>query len=320
MASTAGTTSYQEHKDNLAKTKLAEQIRTVAIAMTAFRVQARVVPSFGANQGQAVAIEKYQKLSTNTTPIDEFSELPMKKPSINEVTVTIEEYGDGVAYTKKAKSISEYLLDEQLRRLVEMNVTETMDQVVGAVAQTADVFWTPEGTAAAPDGTYDTDGTVTATAARNLQAYDFKQIATNLKNNNVPKYDGSRYLAVMNPFASLALFNDGTDTAGYVETHKYDMPEQLIKGELGAFFGFRFVEETNVLGNVIPTGGTYNGEVIIFGDDAIAEALVQPEMIKVETWNFDRFIGIAWNTYCGFSKIWTHSTDGQHQMVRVWSA
>jgi len=319
VASVAGTTSYLEHKDNLAKTKLAEQIRTVAKAMTAFRVQARVVPQFGAGQGQAVAIEKYQKLSTNTTPIDEFSELPMKKPTINEVTVTIEEYGDGVAYTKKAKSISEYLLDEQLRRLVEMNVIETMDSVVGAVAQTADVFWTPTGSASSPTGSFDKDGTVTATAQRHLQAYDFKQIATNLKNDNIPKYDGSRYLAVMNPFATLALFND-TNTAGYVETHKYDMPEQLIRGELGAFFGFRFVEETNVLGDVIPTGGTYNGEVIVFGDDAIAEALVQPEMIKVETWNFDRFIGIAWNTYTGFSKIWTNSTDGQYQMVRVWSA
>lgn len=317
MASTAGTLSYQSYSDNIAKTKLAERVRTVAIALCQFRNIARVEPGFGANRGHTVAIEKYQKLSQNTAVISEFAELPLKKPTVNEVTVTIYEYGDGVAYTKKAKSVSEYLLDEQLNRLVQMNVTETMDAVSSVEFRAADVFYTPTGSAGTPTGTVDKDGTISTAATRNIQAYDFKYIATQLKTDQIPKYDGSRYLALCDPFATLALFND-TAAGGYIETYKYDMPEMLIKGEIGAYFGFRFVEETNVLSNVLGTTA-YNGEVVIVGDDAVVEALVQPEMIKVETWNFDRFIGIGWNTYTGFKKIWTNSVDGQYQILRIWS-
>lgn len=317
MSSTTGTMSYQQYRDNIAKTKLSERIRTVAIAMTQFRVLARVEPSFGANQGHTVAFEKYQKLSQNPGAISEFAELPLKKPTVNEGTVTIQEHGDGVAYTKKAKSIAEYAIDEQLRRLLEMNVTETMDTIVGTEFQTADVFYIPTGTTGTPTGTVDKDGTVSTAATRSLQAWDFRYIGTQLKVDRIPTYDGSRYLAVCNPWALWSIFND-THAAGYVEMHKYDMPEALIKGEIGAYFGFRFVEETNVLSSTL-NNTAFNGEVIIIGDDAVVEALVQPEMIKMETWNFDRFIGIAWNTYTGFEKIWTNSIDGQYQIMRIWS-
>ena len=316
--SSPGTLSYQNEKDNLAKTILSEKVRMVAIANTQFRSLARPEPGFGANQGQAIAVEKWQKLEQNTATIGEFSELPLVKPAINEVTVTINEYGNGVAYTKKAKTIAEYMINEQLQREVENNVIETMDTVVGTVFRTADVFWTPTGTASSPTGTYDTDGTITATATRNTQAWDFRQIAIRLKKANIPTFDGSKYLAIGNPYATNTLLDD-IQAGGIVELHKYDQPEALIRGEIGSYGRFRFVEETNVLSDTIGVS-VYNGEWIIVGDDAVVEAMAMPETIKSEMWNFDRFIGIAWHTYTGFSKVWTQATDLQYQILRVWAA
>ena len=103
-----------------------------------------------------------------------------------------------------------------------------------------------------------------------------------------------------------------------MEQYKYDMPELLIKGELGAAWGFRFVEETNVLNSTLGTTDK-NGEIIVIGDDAVAEALVEPEQIEVDMWNYKRFYGIAWTCTTGFKKIWTDATDDNFQIVRFWS-
>src|SRR5690606_7502176 len=101
----------------------------------------------------------WQKLDVDETPVGEFAALPMQTPAINEVEITINEYGNGVAQTLKAKTIAEYMTSEQLTRVVEVNVTETMDKIVGAVFRTADVFWTPLGTVGSETTTsaYDTD-------------------------------------------------------------------------------------------------------------------------------------------------------------------
>lgn len=320
MSSTAGTLSYQDYKDNVAKTMLSDQVRMVNMTSTAFRATAKLEPKFGAHKGQTVAIEKWQKLTQNTAVINEFAELPLKKPTINEVTITMNEYGNGVAYTEKAKTVAEYMIDTEIRRLIEVNSTESMDSVVGAVAQTSDVFYTPTGTTSS-GGTYDKDGTVTATATRDLRAFDFLEIAANLRTDNITKYDGQYYLAICNPFAMRALFNDPSDAVGAsnIEILKWADPQANLKGELGTGYGFRFVEETNVLSSGI--GGTaYNGEVIILADDAICEAMAIPETVETEAHNFGRFLAIAWRTLTGFSKVWTNSTDGQYAIVRIHDA
>jgi N4-gp56 family major capsid protein len=320
MASTAGTLSYQDYKDNIAKTMLSDQVRMVNMTSTAFRVTAKLEPKFGAHKGQTVAIEKWQKLTQNTSTISEYAELPLKKPTINEVTITMNEYGNGVAYTEKAKTVAEYMLDSEIRRLIEINSTESMDAVVGAVAQTSDVFYTPTGTTSS-GGTFDKDGTVTATATRDLRAFDFLDIAAQLRADNISKYDGQYYLAICNPFAMRALFNDPSDAVGAsnIEILKWADPQANLKGELGMGYGFRFIEETNVLSSGI--GGTaYNGECIILGDDAICEAMAIPETVETESHNFGRFLAIAWRTLTGFSKVWTNSTDGQYAIVRIHDA
>jgi N4-gp56 family major capsid protein len=287
--------------------------------MTQFRSLARPEPGFGSGKGQTVAIEKWQKMDVSVAPIGEFATLPLQKPAINEVTVTIAEYGNGVSHTLKAKTVAEYMLSEQLQRVVDVNVIETMDTIVGNVFRTADVFWTPLGAVGSETTTsaYDTDGTITQTAVRNISAFDFVHIKANLRKANVPYFDGSMYLAIMNPFGFTALLRD-TQAGGIVELHKYNQPEALIRGEVGSYGGFRFVEETNVLSDTIGTS-VYNSEVIIVGDDAVVEAMAMPETIKSATWDYDRFIGLAWHTYTGFAKVWNFTTDGQYQILRVWA-
>lgn len=318
MADNARMMSYSDDVTNLAKEIMSHRIRMNNMADTVFRSQARAEDRFGAHAGQSVTIEKYKKLDQNSSSIPELTAMQVSSPQINEKNITVAEYGGGVVYTRKAKNIAEYMLDEKLQRLIEINATESMDTVAGTEYQTSDVFWTPTGSVGSETGKLDTDGTVSTAATRSVSAQDFRLLTAYLKSNKISKYDGSRWLAILSPFAESALFTD-TGANSVLEQYKYDMPEVLIKGELGATWGFRFVTENNVLNQTLGTQTGKEGEIIVIGDDAVAEALVEPETVKVDQWNFERFFGIAWMCTTGFGKVWTYSTDDNFQIVRFWS-
>jgi len=300
-----GAISYLNESDRLAKIKMDSDIRFQAGNMMQFRNLAKPIKAFGRNKGSVVEIEKYQKLTTATSTISELQSLPMQKPTVNE-------YGNGVSYTKKSQTLAEYSVDETLKKILAMNVAESMDKVAGTEFQNADVFYTPTSATA---GTLDKDGTVSTNAGASIGAAHIRDIIRNLKTDNVPKWDGNSYLAVLSAFAMAKLFED-TQTGGIIDLHKYDRPENLINGEIGSYFGMRFVEENNVLSNTIG-GSAHNGEGIVLGFEPVVEALVEPEATMVESWDFDRFTGIAWNALTGFKKVWTNSTDSEYHMVRI---
>ncbi len=67
------------------------------------------------------------------------------------------------------------------------------------------------------------------------------KVATWMKKNHVPKYDG--YWAwVIHPSQSYDL----RESSEWKEFHKYDDVEPIFKGEIGTLHGFRFIEDTNV--------------------------------------------------------------------------
>ena len=309
-----GAISFLNESDRLAMIKMDSDIRFQAGYMMQFRNLAKPIKAFGRNKGSVVEIEKYQKLAKATGTISELQSLPMQKPNVGFVQATIAEYGNGVSYTKKSQTLAEYSVDETLKKILAMNVAESMDQVAGTEFQNADVFYTPTSTSA---GTLDKDGTVSTSAGASITAAHIRDLIRNLKTDNVPKWDGNSYLAILSAFAMAKLFED-TATGGIVDLHKYDQPENLINGEIGSYFGMRFVEENNVLSNTIG-GSAHNGEGIICGFEPVVEALVEPESTMAESWDFNRFTGIAWNALTGFKKVWTNSTDSEYHLVRIHS-
>jgi len=89
---------------------------------------------------------------------------------------------------------------------------------------------------------------------------------------------------------------------------KYGDPERLFSGEVGRYYGVRFIEENNYLVNTI---GTNRGEAVIFGADAVMEGVTVPEEVraKVPT-DYGRSRGIAWYALLGWTKIHYHHRAG----------
>jgi len=161
-----GAVSFLNESDRLAKLKMDSDIRFVAGNMMQFRNLAKPIQAFGRNKGSTIEIEKYQKLTKATGTISELQSLPMNKPNVGFVQVTVAEYGNGVSYTKKSQTLAEYSVDETLKKILAMNVAESMDQVAGTEFQNSDVFYTPTSSSA---GTLDKDGTVSTSAGAAIQ-------------------------------------------------------------------------------------------------------------------------------------------------------
>lgn len=309
-----GFLSFADDANNLAKTMLDNEVRRVTINSTKFRALAQPVNAFGANKGQDVAIEKWQKLPKATAPLSEHVSIPLNKPDINEVVITLEEYGNGISSTKKARSVAEYSLSEEERHAVEVNLVESMDDIVGSIAVAADVLFVPTTATAMTTLKGQTAITADSTASANrITLSHLRQIATTLRADNVPFWDGQKYLAVGEPNGVDGLLED-TQAGGFVDILKYERPEMLISGEIGSINYFRLIVETNKLNGSLAGGAA---EMVFFADDAIREAMVIPEQILADMWEWDRFGGLVWYALTGFARVWSYDVDTHYRMARI---
>lgn len=94
----------------------------------------------------------------------------------------------------------------------------------------------------------------------------------------------------------------------------------LFNGEIGEYYGCRFVEETNILSNVLGSG-TLFGEAVFFGDDAVREGIVIPEDIRIDLpKDFGRDQAIAWYYLGGFKLVWDYPTDTDVRVIHLTSS
>ena len=66
-----------------------------------------------------------------------------------------------------------------------------------------------------------------------------KKCANILKRNNAPRIDGS-YICIVHP----DIGTDLTNLEGWIDVQKYKNPEKVYEGEIGAYGGVRFIENT----------------------------------------------------------------------------
>ena len=154
-----------------------------------------------------------------------------------------------------------------------------------------------------------TNSTPAGTAGANMSDKNVRDIVDFMKKNNYPRYDGQNYI-------SIAATNSIRGLYDYFETKiQYTDARPMFRGEIGTYYGTRFIEETNYLSNVL--NSSY-GEAVFFGADAVREGIVIPEEIRIDLpKDFGRDQGIAWYYLGGFVKTWDWSVDGEERIVHV---
>jgi N4-gp56 family major capsid protein len=297
----------------LSNVKLSEELRHAAQPMMRFRQFVNIKESLGKGNGDTVIFDKIRNVSTAGGTLVETTTMSEHSYLIGKGTLTVTEWGNAVPYTGKLEALAGWDPQNVTQRVLRNDMAKVLDKAAGTQFQASDVKYV---CLTSTSGTLTTNGTAGGTAGSNLNAYHVKQIVDWCKKNNVPMADGMTYNAISS-VNGLRGLKDDTTGGGWVDASRYADPKKLLRGECGEYYQTRFVEENNALSNAL--GGSY-GEAVVFGADAVVEAIALPEEVraKIPT-DYGRSKGVAWYGILGFAKMWDYSTDGEEHVVHVTS-
>ncbi len=294
------------HSDEFSK-----KVRHLAQPMMKFRQFVDAEPAMGRGRGDAVLFTKISNISTQGGTINETSTIPKRNYTITQGTLTVTEYGNAVPYTQKAQVLAEVTVPDIVRTVLRDDMAKVLDSAAAAQFKTSDYQAVVINTATT---SFATNGATTDTSSGSMSDKNARDIIDQLKKLNVPRYDGNNYICIASTNMIRGLYD-------FFEAKAQNTTmAPLFKGEVGQYYGCRFIEETNVLVNTIGSGST-DGEAVFFGADAVREGIVTPEDIRIDVpKDFGRDQAVAWYYLGGFVKTWDYSGDGEARIIHCTSA
>lgn len=296
---------------------LSEKLRNVAQPILRFRQFCDVREAIGRQRGDTFEFAKAGNVATAGGTLTETSTIPETNFVTNHGTCVINEYGNAVPFTEKLNALGQFLVEPVTEQKLRDDMAKVLDSAAGAQFAATDYVAVCVSTASV---NLATNGTASASATADLNSYAVRYLVDYMKKNNVPKYDGRDYVCIASTQALSGLHADSA-AGGWQDASKYteSFARNIFDGEVGRFYGCRFVEETGYLSNAIGNGSTH-GQAVIFGADNVIEAVAIPEEIRVkQPQDFGRDRGLAWYALLGFKIVWSKSTDSEQHIIFVTS-
>ena len=288
--------------------QLSSQVRYKAQTMQKFRQFCDIEGAAGTNRGNKVFFDKISNISTAGGTLVETDTIPKRNYTITQGTLTMTEYGNSIPYTQKVKTLSDIAVPETVKTVLQNDMRVVLDSAAATQFMTNDYIATIVNTATT---TFGSAGVAGATAGANMSDKNVRDIVDRLKTLLVPKREDDNYVCVASTGSIRGLY-DFFEAKAQLTTL-----DPLYRGEVGRYYGTRFIEETNFLSNTDGSSGLY-GEACFFGADAVREGIAIPEEIRIGIpTDFGRDQGIAWYALLGFQQVWDFSSDGQTRIITV---
>jgi len=303
----------------LSNNELSKAVRFVSQPTFRFRQFVEVKNAKGRNRGDKLYFDKLQNVGTAGTSLTETSTIPETNYTINQGTLTITEYGNAIPWTYKLETLSELDVNSTVITSLRNDLAKVLDSVAGSQFTSAEwKYVCTSGTTSV----ITTNGTFTASATADINAFHVRRIVLYFKTKNIRPYANTGdFVAIVSPEASYGIQAD-TASGGWITVSQYtvEYAQNIFNGEIGKFLGVRFVEETNFLSNTVGNSSAY-GEAIFFGADAVAEGVAVPEEIRAKIpLDYGRDKGLAWYGLLGYQRIWSQSVDSEDHIIHVKSA
>lgn len=292
----------------LTNNQLSQQIRYKAQTLQKFRQFCDAESAAGTNRGNKVFFDKVSNISTAGGTLLETDTIPKRNYTITQGTLTMTEYGNAIPYTQKVKTLADIMVPETIKTVLQNDMRVVLDSAAASQFMTNDYVATITNTATT---TFGSAGLALATAGANMSDKNVRDIVDRMKILLIPKREDDNYVCVAstNSIRGLYDFFEAKATQTTIDP--------LYRGEVGRYYGCRFVEETNFLSNTDGSNGLY-GEACFFGADAVREGIAIPEEIRVGIpTDFGRDQAIAWYALLGFQQVWDFSADGQTRIITV---
>lgn len=294
----------------LSNNQLSKQIRNAAQPMMKFRQFVSPEAAAGKNRGDKVFFNKISNISTAGGTLTETSTIPKRNYTIKQGTLSVNEYGNAIPFTLKAQTLADVMVPDIVKTVLRNDMAKVLDSNAALTFKTSVYKATVTNTATT---TFGTAGTALATAGGNMSDKNVRDVIDRMKTLNIPRYDGNSYVCIASTNSIRGLYDFFESKIQYTEA------KPMFSGEVGQYYGCRFIEETNVLSNVLGSGTQY-GEAVFFGDDAVREGIVIPEDIRIDLpKDFGRDQGIAWYYLGGFQQVWDYSTDTETRIIHLTS-
>jgi N4-gp56 family major capsid protein len=313
-----------EYGGYFANPKLSSQVRFAAQTMQKFRQFVKPEPGFGAKQGETLLLDIVNDTDDDTgeTPIKETEKTPETRAQITQTSVTVHEYGRKIPYTGKLESLSQYSPSDKFSVAIRNNMARGLDRVAAAAFMDTPLVMTPTGSVSAKTHTFSTTGTATATASRHIAWDDMIEIKAYLSQECcAPTYDGENFIGIGNSYTIAAMQKD----PDWQEAKNYGDPASRFTGEIGKTNGIRWIEENNYFrgsgANKNYLGsGSYRGVGIVFGADAVVEAVAVAEELRADPpTDGGRFKSIQWYALLGMALVWSSTTKGHARAIKIQS-
>jgi len=262
-----------------------------------------------------VFFDKISNISTAGGTLVETDTIPKRNYTILQGTLTMTEYGNSIPYTQKVKTLADIQVPETIRQVLTNDMKVVMDSAAATQFMTNDYIATITNTSTT---TFGSSGTKVATAGANMSDKNVRDIIDQMKKLFVPTRSEDGLYACVASTNSIRGLYDFFEAKAQLTTIA-----PLYIGEVGRYYGCRFVEETNFLSNTDGSSGLY-GEAAFFGADAVREGVAIPEEIRVGIpTDFGRDQAIAWYALLGFQQVWSYSgvlngqADTQTRIITV---
>lgn len=196
---------------------------------------ADVKPTNQSMPGSAVVFSISNDLAIASTALNESTDVTPVAMSDSQVTVTLAEYGNATLTTAALRGESFVSIDEAQANVIGYNAGVSIDEVAKGVLQAGtNVTYSAGATGVVPGGRS------SLTPNDTLRAYDVRLNVAALRRNNVPGFNGY-YVAYIHPDVTFDLWQESGNQA-LIAPHVYSQPDEVWRGEVGAFAGARFVE------------------------------------------------------------------------------
>ncbi len=295
--------------------ELSNTIRFAALPMYRFRNLCSAETQFHKNHSDILYFNKVGELTSTGRVVGELETVPETSYTITQDNMRIHEYTNSVPWTEWLEDMATLDVGSVTYELLLNDYQRTLESAAAIQFLSADIIYTPLGTKVSPTHTVVTNGTVVANATRNILAFDIRNIIDYMRSTyKMPTYTGNEYLCV----ASTTFLRGLREDPDFVDALLYGRPESLFTGEIGMYYGCRFLEENNLLSNSY-SGGL--GEAVFIAADAVKEIEIQPVEIQSKiAQDYGRDKAIRWVWKGGFKSMWSYATDTQARLIKVASA
>lgn len=306
--------------------ELSNVLRNAVQPATRFRqlCDAKDATDKGLGAGEKFYWNVYTDLQDGGDQLTEDNPIPKTKFKIDQMSLTVTEYGNSVPFSGKLDNLSKQPIVDIINKTLKNDCVKTLDGAAYNQFKASPLkAQAASGSNATTIVVVDT-GSIGVTNNIALRAAHVKAVSDAMKERNIPAYQENDYCAIAWPTTLRTFKNDLEAVHSYVDQGF----RKILAGEIGRYEGIRFIEQTHVKKGGAEDSTTYNFRTadpwnnglsdwcFFMGEDTVAEAIVIPEEMrgKIPT-DYGRDKGVAWYYLGGFGIV--HGSAGQRTNCRI---